>query len=142
MLLMTVQYKILEGENLANCTVQIILPKSKSSYLVNNQLDKQCFKTEQHVVILRINSKCIDWITASQLELATQCNTHKSAQLPLSCNVSASRQPTNSSNKHQAKLQDGTTNHCPLVILYSQLNILQSHMARPYFCAGALLLIV
>ena len=62
----TVLCRMIEGENFGEFgelqeiakifLSKIFLPKS-SSYSVHSQLAKYCFETEQHIVILRIDSK-------------------------------------------------------------------------------------
>ena len=82
----TIQYKILQGEvlaNLVNCKrfTKNFLPKiflPKSSYI--SWLAKLCFKTEQHVVILKIDSK---FYRSDSSQLASQCKICKIVQLLL-----------------------------------------------------------
>ena len=100
---------------------KIFLPKSKSIQCITSQVTSAS----------KINSFCYfmnrQQILQTGQQLTSQCNT---------CNVSASRQPTSSSNRHQL-VQYRITNHC-LSSFHSQLAIICSYMARPYFHTRAL----
>ena len=118
-------------------------PSYKQKYSVHSQLAKLCFKSKHHIVIFKIDSK---FYRLDSSQPASQCNTRKIAQLLLSHNVSASRQPTSSSSlQDQLNLQEQipsftVSNYKPLSpsLLHSQLAILQSRITKPYFCAAAL----